>query len=55
MWLLPLYLHVNQKSDDDDDDDDDDDYDDDECPDLTVYTSRYITCFVFEPPLMMTI
>ena len=25
MWMLPLYLHVNQKSDDDDDDDDDDD------------------------------
>ena len=25
MWKLPLYLHVNQKSDDDDDDDDDDD------------------------------
>ena len=25
MWILPLYLHVNQKSDDDDDDDDDDD------------------------------
>ena len=24
MWMLPLYLHVNQKSDDDDDDDDDD-------------------------------
>ena len=23
MWMLPLYLHVNQKSDDDDDDDDD--------------------------------
>ena len=22
MWMLPLYLHVNQKSDDDDDDDD---------------------------------
>ena len=21
MWMLPLYLHVNQKSDDDDDDD----------------------------------
>ena len=28
MWMLPLYLHVNQKSDDDDDDDDDDDNDD---------------------------
>ena len=25
MWMLPLYLHVNQKCDDDDDDDDDDD------------------------------
>ena len=25
MWMLPLYLHVNQKSDDDDDDDDEDD------------------------------
>ena len=25
MWMLPLNLHVNQKSDDDDDDDDDDD------------------------------
>ena len=25
MWIWPLYLHVNQKSDDDDDDDDDDD------------------------------
>ena len=24
MWMLPLYLHVDQKSDDDDDDDDDD-------------------------------
>ena len=24
MWMLPLYLHVNQKSNDDDDDDDDD-------------------------------
>ena len=24
MWMLPLYLHVNQKSGDDDDDDDDD-------------------------------
>ena len=23
MWMLPLYLHVNQNSDDDDDDDDD--------------------------------
>ena len=23
MWMLPLYLHVNQKSDYDDDDDDD--------------------------------
>ena len=23
MWMLPLYLHVNQKSDDDDDNDDD--------------------------------
>ena len=22
MWMLPLYLHVNQKSDDDDDDND---------------------------------
>ena len=26
MWMLPLYLHVNQKSVDDDDDDDDDDF-----------------------------
>ena len=26
MWMLPLYLHVNQKSDYDDDDDDDDEY-----------------------------
>ena len=25
MWMLPLYLHIIQKSDDDDDDDDDDD------------------------------
>ena len=25
MWMLPLYLHINQKSVDDDDDDDDDD------------------------------
>ena len=25
MWMLPLYLHVDQKSDDDDDDDDDGD------------------------------
>ena len=24
MWMLPLYLHINQKYDDDDDDDDDD-------------------------------
>ena len=24
LWILPLYLHVNQKSYDDDDDDDDD-------------------------------
>ena len=24
MWMLPLYLHINQKLDDDDDDDDDD-------------------------------
>ena len=24
LWILPLYAHVNQKSDDDDDDDDDD-------------------------------
>ena len=23
MWMLPLYLHVNKKSDDDDDDNDD--------------------------------
>ena len=23
MWMLPMYLHVNQKSDDDDDDEDD--------------------------------
>ena len=23
MWMLPLYLYINQKSDDDDDDDDD--------------------------------
>ena len=22
LWILPLYLHINQKSDDDDDDDD---------------------------------
>ena len=22
MWIMPLYLHINQKSDDDDDDDD---------------------------------
>ena len=28
LWILPLYLHVNQKSDDDDDDDDDNDDDD---------------------------
>ena len=27
MWMLPLYLHVNQKSVDDDDDDDDGDDD----------------------------
>ena len=26
LWILPLYLQVNQKSDDDDDDDDDDDF-----------------------------
>ena len=26
MWMLPLYLHVNQKSDYDYDDDDDQDY-----------------------------
>ena len=25
MWMLSLYLHVNQKLDDDDDDDDDED------------------------------
>ena len=25
MWILPLYLHVNKKSDDYEDDDDDDD------------------------------
>ena len=25
LWILPLYLHVSQKSDDDDDDNDDDD------------------------------
>ena len=25
MWMLPVYLHVNEKYDDDDDDDDDDD------------------------------
>ena len=25
MWMLPLYLPINQISDDDDDDDDDDD------------------------------
>ena len=30
MWLLPLYLHFNQKSIDDDDVDDDDDDDGDE-------------------------
>ena len=29
MWMLPLYLQVDQKS-NDDDDDDDDDYDDDD-------------------------
>ena len=28
MWVLPLYQHINQKSDDDDDDDNDDDDDD---------------------------
>ena len=27
MWMVHLYLHVNQKSDDDNDDDDDDDDD----------------------------
>ena len=27
MWMLPLYLHFNQKYDDDVDDDDDDDDD----------------------------
>ena len=27
MWMMPLHLHVNQKSDYDDDDDDDDDDD----------------------------
>ena len=26
MWILPLYLHVNQKSNDDDDDDDNEAY-----------------------------
>ena len=26
MWMLPLYLHLNQKYDDDDDDDDDEHY-----------------------------
>ena len=30
MWMLPLYLQVNQKSDEDDEDDDDDDDDDDD-------------------------
>ena len=25
LWILPLYRHVNQKSEDDDDDDDDED------------------------------
>ena len=30
MWMLPLYLHFNQKSDDNDDNDDNDDYDDDD-------------------------
>ena len=28
MWMLPLYLHIKQKSSDDDDDNDDDDDDD---------------------------
>ena len=31
MWMLPLYLYTNQKSDDDDDDENDDDDDADEC------------------------
>ena len=25
LWILPLYRHINKKSEDDDDDDDDDD------------------------------
>ena len=28
LWILPLFLHVNKKSDEDDDDDDDDNDDD---------------------------
>ena len=35
MWMMPLHLQVNHKSDDDVDDDDDDD--DDDLFDLIVY------------------
>ena len=40
MWTLPLYLHLNQKSDDDDDDDDDGGDDDDD--DDMVHMSKSI-------------
>ena len=37
MWMLPLYLHINQKYDDDDYDDDDDDDDQTTAWYTTVY------------------
>ena len=39
MWMLPLYLHVNQKSDDDDDDDDDED----DYPVIKLLCFRYLS------------
>ena len=41
MWMLPLYLHVNQKSDDDDDDDDEKEEDEEEDPHCLPYIQQY--------------
>ena len=45
MWIMPLHLYANQKSDDDDDDDDDvDDDDDDDDDDHDLLHKLHKTC-----------
>ena len=39
MWMLPLFLHINQKSDDDDDDDDEEE---DDVLRILKYKQHYI-------------